>query len=226
LARSIVFKKVKSCFNHLKSNDTSSSRTKTSSNKSPQERSSRSPNKQNDESTSPISKSLHEQKNESGKINEDIYLSNDSFGSSFDPQNFNFNYFDAKNKTIKANKGTTESILLFENKDIKVTKRQQVNGTLKQPLSPPLLTTQLRMKESDFRAKYLKIFENLSPTRCRSANKIGSDPQDSPGHQKTSLHDIANSYVPSQSTTELLESFAAASELALKREDSFVEVIP
>lgn len=145
----------------------------------------------------------------------------------YDPQSFdfNFNYFKVAEKSFqKQEKSATESILLYENDDIKVTRRFQVSANaIKRPLSPPEMNTHIlkKDKEKDFYNQYLKLFENSNPR----ASPIDKKKKNSPTNKATkSLYDIATSYSPHQDY-EKRQFYPNDDDFQIQQEDSFLEVL-
>lgn len=149
---------------------------------------------------------------------------------SYDPQSFdfNFNYFKVTEKSSqKQEKPTTESILLYENDDIKVTRRFQVNAnTIQRPLSPPEMNTQLlkKGKEKEFYNQYLRLFENSNSRTSPIDKKKKTSPNKATNASK-SLYDIATSYSPHQDYEKQQFYPYQGDDFQIQQEDSFLEVI-
>lgn len=149
---------------------------------------------------------------------------------SYNPQSFdfNFNYFKVTEKPPqKQEKSTTESILLYENDDIKVTRRFQVSAnTIQKPLSPPEMNTQLlkKDKEKEFYNQYLRLFENSNPQTSPIDKRNKKSPNKASNATK-SLYDIATSFSPHQDYEKQQFFPYQGDDFQIQQEDSFLEVI-
>lgn len=151
-----------------------------------------------------------------------------------DSFDFNFNFFQMGNEVTQfkqTEKVSTERLLLYENKDIRVSTRvHKGDGSMRRPLSPPTASTRLVGGDKEFIKKYLNLFENKVAHKEATVEVVsdndnyGVHDNDvnptslSSSHTPKSIYDIANS------TSTPREMEVTDEPIGLVKNDSFIEV--